>query len=83
MKIEITKHVIILKINDAKKTLFSGDPEFTYTLKGDIYDELTGNLVREPGEDEGSYEIKIGTLSFSPEVSENYDLQVESGSLKI
>ena len=83
VKVDISRHTIIVKIEDAKKDLFGKDPEFTYTLKGDIYDQLQGKPEREEGEEAGTYPIGIGTLSFEKDVADNYDLQVEEGTFTV
>ncbi len=82
-KIKITPCIVTLEIQNAEKNLFDPDPEFTYEILGEIYDELEGKLSRMEGEDLGKYSILIGTLSFPEEVAENYELRVEQGTLTI
>ncbi|MBR5295649.1 MAG: hypothetical protein IKU24_03560, partial [Clostridia bacterium] len=82
-KISIKPHVITIEIQNAEKNIFDPDPEFTYNILGDVYDELSGSLERLEGEDVGKYSILIGSLGFSEEVSENYEIRVEQGTLSI
>ena len=83
VKIDITPLTVIIKIDDVKKEMFQDDPKFTYTVKGEIYDELVGKVEREDGEEVGEYEIGIGTLAFKAGVAENYEIQAEPGKLVI
>lgn len=82
-KIKITPCVLTIHIEDAEKNLFDPDPEFTYEILGEAYDEIKGELSRMEGEDLGKYSILIGTLGFSEEVAENYEIRVEQGTLTI
>ncbi len=83
VEISITPYLVTVDIQDAEKNLFDPDPEFTYKVLGEPYDELTGALARKEGEDLGKYTIGIGTLAFPEEVADNYDLKVNEGTLSI
>lgn len=82
-KIKITPRVVTVQIEDAEKNLFDPDPEFSFEVLGEVFDELEGELSRMEGEDLGKYSILIGTLAFPEEVAENYELRVEQGTLTI
>lgn len=82
-EITITPKSITIQIENAEKNLFDNDPAFSYTVLGEIYDELSGNPERESGEDIGTYSIKQGTLTFAPEILQNYNLTVKNGTLNI
>lgn len=83
VEISITPYVVTVDIQDAEKNVFNPDPEFTYVLLGDPYDELTGELARKEGEDIGKYTIGIGTLAFPEAVAANYTVHVNEGTLTI
>lgn len=83
VEISITPCIVTVDIQDAEKNLFDPDPEFTYKVLGDAYDELSGELSRKEGEELGKYTIGIGTLAFPEEVAANYDLRVNEGTLSI
>ena len=83
VEISITPCIVTVDIQDAEKNLFDADPEFTYKVVGDAYDELTGELAREKGEEIGKYVIGIGTVAFPEDVAENYELKVNEGTLSI
>ena len=82
-KITVLPHVITIEIHDAEKNLFDPDPEFTYDVLGEVYDDLSGSLSRMEGEDIGKYSILIGTLAFPQSVAENYEIRVDQGTLTI
>ena len=66
---------------DAKSKFFSeSDPELTYTLTGLVDgDKISLGLIRELGEDVGSYPISIGSIM----VSINYTWEYEGATLTI
>lgn len=70
-------------LDDVQKNLFERDPEFTYEIIGDYYDELIGEPAREEGEDVGTYEIYVGTLGFDPSVADNYYIYEGSAVFEI
>ena len=62
---EITARPITLRANDASKIYGEADPELGYeiTKGGTVFGEtLVGELVRDEGENVGSYTIRRGTL---------------------
>ena len=83
VEISITPCLVTVDIQDAEKNLFDPDPDFTYKILGDPYDELSGELSREEGEDLGKYTIGIGTVAFPEDVAANYELKVSEGKLSI
>ncbi len=56
------------------------DPKFTYLLDNEPVEEglFSGSLTRVPGEEVGSYAIKLGSLK-----NKNYDVTFESANLTI
>ncbi|MBQ3075855.1 MAG: hypothetical protein IJC26_07285 [Clostridia bacterium] len=83
VEIAITPCVVTVDIQDAEKNLFDPDPEFTYEILGDPYDQMTGTLSRKEGEDVGKYTIDVGTLAFPQDVAKNYSVHVNKGTLTI
>ncbi len=81
--ISITPLEVTVEIRDAEKNIDDPDPEFTYEILGDPYDEMTGTLSRDAGEKIGQYAIKLGNLAFDPEVADNYKVHVTEGKLNI
>lgn len=81
--LSITPCSVTVDIQDAEKNLQDPDPEFTYELLGEPYDEMKGELSREEGEEIGKYKITLGTLAFDPEVADNYKVRVQEGILSI
>ena len=82
---EIKPKAITLIADDKEKVYGEDDPELTYTLSEETpmaYEEtikdLFGVLVREEGNDVGTYKIQQGTLS-----SYNYNVTVEEGVFTI
>ncbi len=59
------------------------DPAFTFTATGFAYDEdesiISGTLIRELGEDVGTYAIELGTLS----AGDNYVIDYTGANLEI
>lgn len=82
-EIKITPRTVTVQIEDAQKNLFDPDPKFSYTVMGEIFDELTGEPERKAGEDIGTYEIGAGTVAFDEDVKENYVLQILPGKLTV
>ncbi len=81
--IEITPTVITVQIEDAEKNLADPDPEFTYTVLGNVCDPMYGKPQRLEGEDIGKYSILIGSLSFASDKIANYQIIVKQGTLTI
>ncbi|MBR4288223.1 MAG: hypothetical protein IKT50_02160 [Clostridia bacterium] len=81
--IEITPTVVTVQIENAEKNLADPDPKFTYTVLGNTYDPLYGELSRLEGEDIGKYSILIGSLGFAKDKEANYQIIVKQGTLTI
>jgi hypothetical protein len=77
----ISKRQIDVTADDMSKVAGAPDPVFTYTYEGDLVgdDAFTGALVREQGEDPGTYEIRQGTLA----LSDNYLMTFTKGTFTI
>jgi alpha-tubulin suppressor-like RCC1 family protein len=76
----ITPKPVSVTANAATKFFGSTDPVFTYAVSGLIApDELTGALSRAAGENVGTYNILVGTLSAGP----NYTLSFTGATLTI
>lgn len=60
----IEKKVVVVQADSKSKCLGDPDEELTYTVEPDLIagDLLTGNLVRQQGEEPGEYYILQGTL---------------------
>lgn len=82
-EIVITPHKVTVQIEDVQKNLMDPDPEFSFTVIGEVYDEIIGKPERKAGEELGTYEITAGTLSFDETVKENYKLEILPGKLTI
>ena len=81
-KISLVVNPLTLYITPIATTKFYGDadPELRYTIYGGYTGEpLTGSLVRDPGENVGSYAIRQGTLT----ATANYRLTMTADSLTI
>ena len=68
--------------DNQSKTYGSADPVLTYTVgSGNLApgDSFSGSMVRDPGENVGSYAIRQGTLS----ISGNYIISFVDGTLSI
>ncbi|MFV3332476.1 MBG domain-containing protein [Pseudomonas sp. NY15437] len=72
------------------KTKFYGDfdPELTYKVSGlkgtdQESDVLHGNVVRQPGENAGTYSIDKGTLGLNDGIGQNYILEYKAGKFVI
>jgi len=81
--IEITPTVITVQIENAEKNLADPDPEFTYTVLGNVCDPMYGKPQRLEGEDIGKYSILIGSLTFASDKLANYQIIVKQGTLSI
>ncbi|MGG5578746.1 MBG domain-containing protein, partial [Myroides sp. C15-4] len=82
-KINLVVNPLALYISPTAVTKFYGDadPELRYTIHNDYNGEpLTGSLVRDPGENVGSYAIRQGTLTVA---SSNYSLTMIAAALTI
>jgi hypothetical protein len=80
--LEITPRPITITANPRKKVLGEPDPELTYritsgTLAGT--DAFSGSLIREPGEEVGTYSISVGDLT----PGNNYDLTFIGADFRI
>ena len=78
----ITKKPITVTADTVSKVYGSPDPTLTYTITvGAIVlnDTLTGSIVRDAGNNVGSYAIKVGSLA----ASTNYTMTFVSKPLKI
>ncbi|MBQ7541126.1 MAG: leucine-rich repeat protein [Clostridia bacterium] len=66
------KKTLTITADPIVKTVGEVDPELTYTVDGLVAgDTLTGALARTGGEEAGTYEVTLGTLS----AGKNYDIQ--------
>ena len=84
--LKITPYSITIRAEEKIKIYGDEDPEFTISIaKGFLKnndrteDLIEGNLVRDVGENVGTYTIRLGSLS----LGKNYDLTFESGTLEI
>ena len=76
----ITPKLVTITAADKTKVYGSTDPALTYTSSGLIgSDSLSGALTRAAGENVGSYDILVGTLS----AGANYTLSYTGASLGI
>jgi len=76
----ITPKPVSVTANAATKVFGSTDPVFTYAVSGLVApDGLTGSLSRASGENVGTYDILLGTLSAGP----NYTLSFTGATLTI
>jgi hypothetical protein len=78
----ISKRPIAVTADDMSKVAGAPDPDvFTYTFEGDLVgdDAFTGVLVREQGEDPGTYDIIQGTLA----LTDNYLMTFTKGTFTI
>ena len=76
----ITPMLVTITAADKTKVYGSAEPTLTYTSSGLVgSDSLSGDLTRTAGENVGSYDILVGTLSAGP----NYTLSYTGASLGI
>jgi len=77
----VNKKPITITANEVYKKVDTSDPEFTYTVTGELVngDIIIGELSRKAGEKVGSYPLKIGTLA----INDNYDITFVSAKLEI
>ena len=76
----ITPKLVTITAADKTKVYGSADPTLTYTSSGLVgSDSLSGDLTRAAGENVGSYDILLGTLS----AGANYTLSYAGASLGI
>jgi hypothetical protein len=60
------KQVTVIPVSGHSKIAGEEDPALAYAVSGLVgHDNLSGALVREPGEDPGEYLIRLGSLSHS------------------
>ena len=81
-QLTITPRPITLIADSLSKLLGLPDPELTFSISGDGLingDQLSGALVRDPGEGIGSFAIRQGTLS----AGDNYAVTFVEGTLTI
>jgi hypothetical protein len=81
-QLAITPRPITLTANDLAKLLGLPDPPLTVTVTGDGLvngDQLTGSLVRDPGETIGTFAIRRGSLT----VGDNYVVTFVPGTFTI
>src|SRR4030066_2141479 len=72
----IKERAITVTADSQSKVYGEADPEFTYSITSGslaFSDELTGELIRDTGEDTGTYQITQGTLA----LDSNYILTFE------
>ena len=77
----IQRNLVIAAVSTSK-VYGDTDPQLTYKIvEGELKndDQITGELIREEGNDFGTYKILQGTLS----VSDNYNLLYKPGNFKI
>lgn len=80
----IIRRPITITAHPKEKIYGELDPQLTYGItQGDIAfgDYLSGDLVREPGDDAGTYQIGQGTLTNAN--NSNYDITFESATFTI
>jgi len=77
----ITQRPITVTADNRSKTIGEDDPALTYSVDGTLAfeDEFSGALVRDPGEEVGTYAILQGTLA----LNSNYDLSFIPGVFTI
>ena len=78
----VTARPITIIAEDATKTFGQPEPALTWLIAGTGLvngDHASGALAREPGEAIGSYAIRIGSLSFSP----NYQVAFQPGRFTV
>lgn len=81
-QLTITPRPITLIADSLSKLLGLPDPELTFSISGDGLingDQLSGALVRDPGEGIGAFAIRQGTLS----AGDNYAVTFVEGTLTI
>lgn len=81
--INILPTLITVQIENAEKNLADPDPEFSYTVLGNVCDPMYGSPSRLEGEDIGKYSILIGSLTFASDKIANYQIFVKQGTLTI
>lgn len=78
----ISPRLLTVTADDLEKLLTESDPAFTFVLTGDGLvngDQLTGSLVRDPGERAGTFAIRQGSLT----AGSNYQITFIEGALSI
>ncbi len=78
---EITRRKLVLTPDSDQSKLFgASDPELTYTYSGNVIGSIprfTGVLVRDTGENQGEYDINLGSISIIDNdsfIAANYEL---------
>lgn len=84
--LKITPYSISIKAEEKIKIYGDEDPEFTISITNGFLRNndrtenlIQGSLVREEGENVGTYTIELGSLN----LGKNYELTFESGTLEI
>lgn len=80
--VEIKARELTVKIDSTAKVYGAADPAFTYTVEGEPVgeDKLDVKLIREPGEDVGTYKIYPENENV---LNDNYKVTFEYGELTI
>ncbi|HCD08273.1 MAG TPA: hypothetical protein DEQ50_08475, partial [Lactobacillus sp.] len=78
----INKAPVIIKVNDVTKIIGQDDPTFSaaVTMPDGLANDIVYELIRKDGESIGDYPIDV---SYDSDKYPNYDIKVESGTLKI
>lgn len=81
-ELEILPRPITVKIDSTAKVYGAADPAFTYTVEGELVgeDKLDVKLIREPGEDVGTYKIYPENENV---LNDNYKVTFTYGELTI
>ncbi len=78
--IKIVPADVRIKADDSGKVYGDDDPILKYTVSGLVgSDSLSGALVRQAGNNVGTYGIHQGTLGLAPDQAQNYILHFEGG----
>ncbi|BDD04866.1 hypothetical protein AUTU_23490 [Aureibacter tunicatorum] len=78
----INKKSLTITAEDQSKAFGSADPVLTYQISGLVAgDNMLGSLIRETGEDVGTYAVNQGTLAVDK--PNNYDITFTSGTFTI
>ena len=78
---EITKRDIVITPNYTTKTYGTLDPDISFNYSNLYYNDqfsFSGSLVRESGQNVGSYQILVGSLSLGRSLQTNYNLVFSS-----
>lgn len=66
--LQITRKPVLITAHDSNKIYGDPDPELTFAFEPELIegDSFSGRLLREPGEQTGTYMIVLGTLTPGP-----------------